>query len=328
VTVAESLLEIDSLTVVAQGRDRQTPVVRDVSISVEQGETVCVVGETGSGKSMTMLAVMGLLPSPPMRVAAGEVRLRGTNLLTLGEREYRSVRGSEMAMVYQDPLTSLNPLMSVGDQISEALRAHGVVRRQARARTLELLELVGIPDPARSARAYPHEFSGGMRQRVMIGIALALSPRLLIADEPTTALDATIQQQIMALVRDMQRRTGMTVIWITHDLGVVARLAERVVVMYAGEVVEHGSATRIFQAPEHPYTHGLLASLPRARGEERAPLAQIPGVPPEPGSLPKGCAFATRCAFAQDRCREEAPTLQPRANGAAACWFRRDQWAA
>jgi oligopeptide/dipeptide ABC transporter ATP-binding protein len=316
------LLEIDALQIAAETRARATPVVRSVSLSVSEGETVCIVGETGSGKSMTMLAVMGLLPSPPMQVVSGAIRLNGRNLLELNEEQLRQIRGREIAMVYQDPMTSLNPLMRVGDQITEALRAHGVNRSDATARTFELLDKVGVADPPRSARSFPHEFSGGMRQRVMIAIALALSPRLLIADEPTTALDATIQQQIIALVRQMQEESGMTVVWITHDLGVVARLAQKVIVMYCGEVVEVGSVRRIFEAPEHPYTKGLLASLPGVtEGGRRAPLAQIPGSPPGLESLPAGCAFAPRCEFAFARCQEEAPVLEPRLDGAAACWL-------
>src|SRR5581483_1275678 len=312
------LLEIDALHVAAESRHRATPIVRGVTVSVREGGTVCIVGETGSGKSMTMLAVMGLLPSPPMRVTSGAIRLRGRDLLQLDERELRSIRGREVAMIHQDPMSSLNPLLRVGEQVAEALEAHGVPRGEAYERTLELLGRVGIAVPPRSAKSFPHEFSGGMRQRVMIGMALALSPRLLIADEPTTALDATIQQQIMALVRRMQDESGMTVVWITHDLGVVARLAQRVVVMYAGQVVEVGSVRRIFEAPEHPYTKGLLASLPRTTAERRrVPLAQIPGSPPEPASISAGCAFAPRCAHAFARCLEEAPPLEPRADGAA-----------
>jgi oligopeptide/dipeptide ABC transporter ATP-binding protein len=316
------LLEIDALSIVSRSRSGAIPIVRDVSIHAERGETICIVGETGSGKSMTMLAVMGLLPSPPMAVAGGAVRLDGRDLLHLTEREYRRVRGQEIAMVYQSPLSSLNPMMRIGDQIAEGLRSHGVDRATARSKALELLRLVGIPDPSRNARGYPHEFSGGMRQRTMIAIALALSPRLLIADEPTTALDATIQQQILVLVRELQQRTGMTVVWITHDLGVVARIAERVVVMYAGRVVEHGSVQRIFQAPAHPYTRGLLASLPQRRGSARQPLTQIPGSPPEAGSLASGCPFAPRCARVADICREQEPPLAAHnGDGSAACWF-------
>jgi oligopeptide/dipeptide ABC transporter ATP-binding protein len=319
------LLEIDALSIVLRSRREPIPIVREVSIQAERGETICIVGETGSGKSVTMLAVMGLLPSPPMAVAGGAVRLDGRDLLQLTEREYRRVRGQEIAMVYQSPLSSLNPVMRIGDQVGEALRSHGVDRATARSRALELLRLVGIPDPSRNARGYPHEFSGGMRQRTMIAIALALSPRLLIADEPTTALDATIQQQILGLVRELQERNGMTVVWITHDLGVVARIAERVVVMYAGRVVEHGSVLRIFQAPAHPYTRGLLASLPQRRGVARQPLIQIPGSPPQAGSLPSGCPFAPRCPLAADLCREQEPQLEAHnGDGAAACWFPAD----
>jgi oligopeptide/dipeptide ABC transporter ATP-binding protein len=256
------------------------------------------------------------------------VVLDGTDLVTAGERYRRSVRGADIAMVYQDPMTSLNPLMTVGAQISEALTAHGVPRQQAHERTREVLGEVGIAQPDRAARAYPHEFSGGMRQRVVIAMALALRPALLIADEPTTALDVTIQQQIIALVRRLQSETGTAVVWITHDLGVVARVASRLLVMYAGHLVETGPTPRVFAQPEHPYTAGLIDAIPPPRGAERPPLRQIPGTPPDPAHVPGGCPFHPRCPEAVDRCRTQMPALTERRGSAAACWVPPQEWVA
>jgi oligopeptide/dipeptide ABC transporter ATP-binding protein len=319
------LLELSDLRVSAGSRE----IVHGVDVSVPAGQTVAVVGESGSGKSLTMLALMGLL-SPPLRVTGGHVRLAGRELTGLSERELRAVRGSEVAMVYQDPMTSLNPLMRVGDQVVEAMTAHGVAKAEARTRMLELLARVGIPDPTRTARAYPHEFSGGMRQRVMIACALAMRPRLLIADEPTTALDVTIQQQILALVDELRRELGMTTIWVTHDLGVVARLVDRVVVMYAGHVVEDAPVRQVFAAPQHPYTKSLLAALPDPTDDTRPPLAQIPGRPPAPGEI-VGCPFRPRCAQARDVCVTRPPLgLRPVAGAdtpsRVACWVPPAEW--
>jgi oligopeptide/dipeptide ABC transporter ATP-binding protein len=325
--VSEALLEVRGLTVAVRRRRSEEAIVRDVDLRVESGEAVAVVGESGSGKTLTMLAVMGLLPGPALQVTGGQILFSGRDLTRLRERELRRIRGAELAMIYQDPMTSLNPLMRVGDQIAEALTAHGVTGDDADRRTRELLADVGIPDPARTVRAYPHEFSGGMRQRVMIATAIALSPKLLIADEPTTALDVTIQQQILALARSLQQQRGMAMIWITHDLGVVARLVERVVVMYAGTIVEQGPTRRIFRAPEHPYTAGLLASLPDPTDRRRPRLAQIPGTPPEPASVPPGCPFQPRCRQAVARCSAERPALTPRGDGAAAaCFVPPEEW--
>jgi oligopeptide/dipeptide ABC transporter ATP-binding protein len=324
--VTETLLSVRDLEVGVERRRGTLPIVREVSFDIAPGEAVGIVGETGSGKTLTMLAVMRLLP-PQVRLTGGEIRFEGREMTRLGGRDLRRLRGRELAMIYQDPATSLNPLMTVGDQIAEAMTAHGVPRGQARTRMREALEQVGIPDPDRTARTYPHQFSGGMRQRVMIATALVLSPKLLIADEPTTALDVTIQQQILALVRRLQDETGMAMVWITHDLGVVARLVERVVVMYAGHVVEQAPTRRLFRRPEHPYTAGLLASLPDATDPRRPPLAQIPGSPPDPAHVPSGCPFSDRCPQAIDRCTRERPPLTARGDGAAAaCWVPPEEW--
>jgi oligopeptide/dipeptide ABC transporter ATP-binding protein len=323
-----AVLSVRGLTTVLHLAEGPVEVVRDVSFEVGQGETVALVGESGCGKSMTMLSVMGLHPQPVAEITGGEVILGGKDLVTAGEAYRRSVRGAEIAMVYQDPMTSLNPLMRIGAQIAEALTAHGVGRQQAAARTREVLAEVGIPQPDRAARAYPHEFSGGMRQRVVIAMALALRPALLIADEPTTALDVTIQQQIIALVRRLQAETGTAVVWITHDLGVVARVASRLMVMYAGHLVETGPTRRVFDRPEHPYTAGLIAAIPPPRGAERPPLRQIPGTPPDPVHVPPGCPFNPRCPEAVDRCRAQMPPLTARAGSAAACWVPPEEWVA
>lgn len=318
------LLEVRDLAVAVGKGPREVEIVRGVDLTLRRGEAIGVVGESGSGKSVTMLAIMGLL-SDPLRISRGSVRLDGRDLALLSEPEMRSLRGRQVAMVYQDPMTSLNPLMRVGDQVTEALRVHGVDARTAKARCVELFARVGIPDPNRTARAYPHEFSGGMRQRVVIAMALALRPALLIADEPTTALDVTIQQQILALVADLQREMGMTTIWVTHDLGVVARLVERVVVMYGGAVVEDAPVDQIFAAPQHPYTERLLASLPNPADDSRPPLAQIPGHPPQPGDLVTGCAFRPRCPQAREVCLAPPPLVE-RGAGRAACWVPTGEW--
>ncbi len=325
--MTEALLSVRDLTVGVQRRRTLQPIVRDVSFDVGNGEAVGIVGESGSGKTLTMLSVMGLLPTPPLRVGAGEVRFGDRDLIRMRERDLRRIRGRDLAMIYQDPMTSLNPLMRIGEQIAEVMTAHGVAKDDARTRAREALAHVGIPDPDRTARAYPHEFSGGMRQRVMIAAALALNPQLLIADEPTTALDVTIQQQILALVRSLQAEHGMAIVWITHDLGVVARLVERVIVMYAGRIIEVAPTRRLFRSPEHPYTAGLLASLPDPSDRERRPLAQIPGSPPDPAGVPEGCPFRTRCRQAIERCAHEMPPLTDRGGGqAAACWVPPEEW--
>ncbi len=284
--------------------------VSDVSFSVGAGETVAIVGESGSGKTVTALAIMGLIDRPGS-ITGGEIRLAGRSLVGLTESDYREVRGRELAMVFQDPMTSLNPVMRVGDQIGEAIAVHGGARsrRAARGQAVELLERVGITPAATRAREYPHQLSGGMRQRVMVAMALANGPQVLIADEPTTALDVTTQAQILELLGDVQREMGLALVIVTHDLGVVAGLADRVVVMYAGRVVEEGPVDAVYGASGHPYTRGLLASVPR-RGHARGELVAISGTPPDPARLPSGCAFHPRCPLAEDRCRGEIPDLR------------------
>jgi oligopeptide/dipeptide ABC transporter ATP-binding protein len=319
------VLRVRDLTVELDVAGGPAPVVSGVSFDVAPGETVALVGESGCGKSMTMLSVMGLHP-PVARITGGSIDLGGEDLLRVPESRHRQLRGAEIAMVYQDPMTSLNPLMRIGDQIAEVFTAHGRPRRAGLERAVEVLAQVGIPRPERAVRAYPHEFSGGMRQRVVIAMALALRPKVLIADEPTTALDVTIQQQIITLVARLQAETGMAVVWVTHDLGVVARIADRVLVMYAGHLVEQAPTGSLFRSPQHPYTAGLLASLPPRRGDDRGTLAQIPGAPPDPSRPPSGCPFHPRCPQAVDRCRAELPPLTVRGDDAAACFVPPTDW--
>ncbi len=297
--------------------------VNDVSFSVRRGETLALVGESGCGKTAAMLSVLRLLPAHRTRVEADEVSFRGRDLLSLDDEGMRRVRGAEIAMVFQDPRASLNPVLTIGRQLTEGLEIHlGLGRREARDRAIELLRSVGIPRPDTRFEDYPHQFSGGMCQRVTIAMALSCDPDLLIADEPTTALDATIQAQILDLVSELRAERQMAMIWISHDLSVVSSLADRVAVMYAGSIVETAPAARLFAKPVHPYSRGLLASLPvlDEGGPER--LTAIPGQPPDMGQLPDGCAFAERCPHAFGRCRREKPPLLPVGQGAlAACWW-------
>ncbi|MGH3354781.1 MAG: ABC transporter ATP-binding protein [Nocardioidaceae bacterium] len=321
----EAVLSVRDLRTSVRSDGRELPLLRGVSFDVRPGQAVALVGESGSGKSLTALSVMGLLP-PAARVVGGSVHLAGRDLGSLDEDERRHVRGSEIAMIYQDPMTSLNPLMRVGAQVVEGLTAHGMAADDARTRAVEVLGEVGLPRPERLARRYPHELSGGQRQRVMIAMAVALRPRVLIADEPTTALDVTIQQQILDLVDDMRRSTGLALLWITHDLGVVARVAEHILVMYAGRVVESGRSRELFRRPEHPYTAGLLGSVPRIVGDQRPTLPQIGGNPPDLAALPPGCPFRPRCPQRVDRCAEVEPVLEPHGDQLAACWVPRERW--
>lgn len=319
------ILSVRDLTTVLHLRGAASAVVKGVSFDVAEGETVALVGESGSGKSMTMLSVMGLLPGVA-EITGGSVTLGDVDLVAASEEQRRSIRGDEIAMIYQDPMTSLNPTMRIGEQIAEVYTAHGRPKDAGRERAIEVLGQVGIPQPQRAARSFPHEFSGGMRQRVVIAMALALRPKVLIADEPTTALDVTIQQQIITLIRDLQQRFGLAVVWVTHDLGVVARMADRVLVMYAGHLVERASTRALYRRPEHPYTAGLLRAIPPARGDERGPLEQIPGAPPDPTDPPSGCPFHPRCPQSRDICVDEMPALTDRGHTAAACWVPPEEW--
>ncbi|MCP9950038.1 ABC transporter ATP-binding protein [Actinomadura madurae] len=319
------LLEIEDLVVEFDGDEETVRAVDGAGYRVAPGETLGVVGESGSGKSVTAMSALGLI-KPPGRVVSGRVVFDGSDLRAMPPRELRGLRGGRIAMIFQDPMTALNPVVSIGAQIREALRLHqpGMSRGAARKRAAELLELVGVPGAARRLKQYPHEFSGGMRQRAMIAMAIANDPDLLIADEPTTALDVTVQAQVLDLLRLTRRETGAATVLITHDLGVVAELADRVVVMYAGRVVEHGPVAAIFEAPRHPYTRGLLESLPTLDGDA-GDLTPIPGSPPAPGEIPRGCAFAPRCPLARDRCRVERPDPTPAGTGrASACHFHHE----
>ncbi len=286
--------------------------VDDVSYTVEEGETVAIVGESGSGKSAGAMSLLRLIPDPPGRIAGGRILFAGRDLMQASDEEMRRIRGGEIGMVFQEPMTSLNPVLSIGRQITEAIEQHrGVDRAAAQKRALELLSLVGIADPKRRLKQYPHQFSGGMRQRVMIAIALACDPKLIIADEPTTALDVTIQAQILELMRDLTRRLNVALIIITHNLGVVARYAHRVNVMYAGRIVESGLAEAVYHRPRHPYTVALLRSVPRLDRPRQARLDPVEGQPPDLTRLDAGCAFRPRCRFAIEACAKARPALEP-----------------
>ena len=308
-------LDVRGLTTVLETRAGLVPVVDNVTFSVETGRTVAIVGESGCGKSMTALSLMRILPQPPARIVAGEVWIGGRDILALPEPEMRRVRGGEIAMIFQDPMTSLNPVLSIGEQLAESILAHrNMTRRAARSEAIELLRLVHLPDADRRLDDFPHRLSGGMRQRVMIAMALAGQPKFLLADEPTTALDVTIQGQILDLLRDLQRELGTGIVLITHDLGVVAEMSDRVLVMYAGKVVEDAGALDLFGDPRHPYTCGLLAASPQfaAGGDDvRQRLAEIAGIVPMMHDLPPGCPFAPRCPRVEERCRLQRPRLDP-----------------
>ncbi len=322
------LLEVEGLSTWFFTRQGIVKAVDSVDFRVASGETLAIVGESGCGKSITALSLMRLIPDPPGRIVSGAVRLAGRDLLKITEEEMRDVRGNEISMIFQEPMTSLNPVMTIGKQIAEALILHrDMDRKAALGRAIEMLDLVRIPEPAQRSKEYPHQLSGGMRQRAMIAMALACNPKLLIADEPTTALDVTIQAQILELIVELQREFSAAVILITHDLGVVAETARRVIVMYAGRKVEEAEVGELFARPLHPYTAGLLASIPRLdlmRGEvarRTGRLQEIPGIVPPLFDLPAGCAFAPRCGKADDHCRRERPVYEQKRTGHwAACW--------
>jgi len=317
------LLEIDDLQTHFFTSAGVVKAVDGISYNVNQGETVAVVGESGCGKSVSALSILRLVADPPGRIVGGSIRFEGRNLLKLSEDEIRNVRGKDIAMVFQEPMTSLNPVLTIGRQLTETLEQHlDMTREQAVARAIELLGMVGISDSGRRLKQYPHHFSGGMRQRVMIAMALCCEPKLIIADEPTTALDVTIQAQILELMKDLTRRLGVALIVITHNLGIVARYADRVNVMYAGRIIESGTAGDIYHRPHHPYTLALLRSVPRMDQPRQARLDPVRGQPPDLTRLDDGCAFRPRCGFATPRCAEAAPPLAPVDSGAhiAACW--------
>ncbi|GCD82881.1 ABC transporter ATP-binding protein [Parageobacillus thermoglucosidasius] len=315
------LLEVEHLKVTFPTYGGEVQAVRDVSFSIDQGEVVAIVGESGSGKTVTVQTIMGLIPTK--NIKAGNIRFNGKDIIHLSKKEMRKLKGSEIGMVFQDPMTSLNPTMKIGKQIAEGIRKHQKLSKaEAKQKAIELLRLVGIPNAEERYHQYPHEFSGGMRQRVVIAIALACNPKLLIADEPTTALDVTIQAQILDLMKDLQRKMGMSIILITHDLGVVAEMAQRVIVMYGGTVVETGSVFDIFENPKHPYTWGLLRSIPNLHDKEKKRLVPIDGSPPDLFSPPKGCPFAPRCPYAMEICVEKSPQEFDISNRhTASCWL-------
>jgi oligopeptide transport system ATP-binding protein len=326
--MADHLLEVDDLKMYFHTRDGVVKAVDGVSYTLDRGETLGVVGESGSGKSVTALTLMGLVPMPPGRVEGGDVWFKGRSLITMKDEDLRSIRGNEISMIFQDPMTSLNPVYRVGRQIGESVRVHKkATAAQARARAVELLGLVGIPHPDKRVDDYPHQFSGGMRQRAMIAMALACDPDILIADEPTTALDVTIQAQILELMQEVQERTGAAIIMITHDLGVIADIADRVLVMYAGKPVEYGTLDEVFGDPQHPYTWGLMDSVPQAGMTEKSQLCPITGQPPSLIHVPSGCSFHPRCPYAQARCRTEVPALRDiRGGHSSACHFSGESW--
>lgn len=310
-----TLLSVHDLKVHFRGLDKNARALEGVSYEVRKGETVCLVGESGCGKTVSALTILGILPQPPGMIMGGRVMFNGQNLLDLNEEEMQRIRGNEIAMVFQEPMTSLNPVFTIGDQIMEPMIIHEKLdKRESHDRCVQLLRDVGIPSPEERFKAYPHQLSGGQRQRVMIAMALACNPMLVIADEPTTALDVTIQAQILYLFGELQRKRQMSLLYITHDLGVVANIADRIYVMYAGVIAEQGDINDIFHHPKHPYTQGLLASLP-SRGKRGSELHSIPGTVPDPAYKPSGCPFHPRCGYAIETCRREFPRMCDYGNG-------------
>ncbi|WP_211747049.1 ABC transporter ATP-binding protein [Paenibacillus sp. Marseille-Q4541] len=320
--MSEPVLRIENLKTVFRTNRGEVPAVDGIDLALYPGEVVGLVGESGCGKSMTSLSVLRLVPSPPGVIAEGSIYLKGQDLIRLTEKEMCRIRGKTISMIFQEPMTSLNPLFTVGQQLVETLRIHEPIsRKDAREKAAELLAEVGIPRPEKVVKQYPHELSGGMRQRVMIAMAISCDPEVLIADEPTTALDVTIQAQILDLIRERNKRCGTSVLMITHDLGVVAEMCDRIAVMYAGKVVEQGTVKDIFRSPQHPYTQGLIRSIPRLEGS-RERLYSIPGQVPVMNNLMTGCRFATRCPYVMNRCREELPELTERnPRHYSRCWL-------
>ena len=317
------LLEIQNLQTSFFTPEGEVRAIDGVSFEIGEGETLGLVGESGCGKSVTSLSIMRLIASPPGKIVGGEILYRGRDLLKLNNEQMRKIRGNEISMIFQEPMTSLNPVFTVGNQIGEAIKLHqGLGKKETRAKTIEMLRLVKIADPESRVDAYPHQLSGGMRQRVMIAMALSCNPSLLIADEPTTALDVTIQAQILELMKELKQKIGMALLLITHDLGVVAEQADEVAIMYAGKIVERATTKTIFTRPSHPYTVGLLNSLPGATGQKKKRLDAIPGVVPNPLHLPSGCRFRDRCPRAQEKCAQSEPPLEEKEPGhLAACYF-------
>jgi oligopeptide/dipeptide ABC transporter ATP-binding protein len=326
-TKRETLVKVSNLKTYFYTEDGVVPAIDGLDFEVFEGETLAIVGESGSGKSVTSLSMMRLIPNPPGKIVEGDIAFRGESLLSKSEEEMRKIRGNKISMIFQEPMTSLNPVFRIGDQIAETLILHQQMnKQQALQEAVELLKLVGIPEPERRVKQYPHELSGGMRQRVMIAIALACKPELLIADEPTTALDVTIQKQILQLMKQLKKTTNTSIVLITHDLGVVAEMADRVIVMYSGQVVEQGDVYTIFENPKHPYTEGLLRSMP---GQEKrsGTLYAIEGVVPNPLHLPPGCRFAPRCRYASDLCRGDMPEITKlNEQESVRCWKYTDRW--
>ncbi|HOW91600.1 MAG TPA: ABC transporter ATP-binding protein [Anaerolineaceae bacterium] len=320
--MVEQLLNVQNLETQFRTPDGTVYAVNGVSFTLKEGETLGVVGESGCGKSVTMLSCLRLIPSPPGKIVAGQAMFKGKDLLKMDADEIRHVRGGQISMVFQDPMTSLNPVMSIGKQMAEPLMLHlNMNKDQARNRSIELLEMVGIPNAGDRLKDYPHQYSGGMRQRVMIAMALSCNPQILIADEPTTALDVTIQAQIVDLVKRLRDELGMAIVWITHDLGVVANIAHRVAVMYGGYIIEEASVYDLYANPRHPYTLGLLGSLPQIHEESHRKLFSIEGMPPVLYQKPTTCPFAPRCSYVTERCWKENPLLEPVSDGhRVACW--------
>jgi oligopeptide transport system ATP-binding protein len=318
------LLEVKNLAIQFLTLDGVVHAVNQISYQVYPGETLGIVGESGSGKSISVLSILGLIPSPPGKVTQGEILFQGQNLLELNSQQLQHIRGREIAMIFQDPMTSLNPVLTIGKQLTEALQFHlKLTSKQANNRAIQLLKQVGIPNPEKRLKNYPHEFSGGMRQRVMIAMGLGCQPKLLIADEPTTALDVTVQAQVVDLVKQLRTQEKMSVIWITHDLALLAGLADRILVMYAGKIMEQATVHQLYKNPRHPYTIGLLESLPRLDRICQDSLPTIEGIPPNLIDYPSGCPFAPRCRFALEQCFQENPPLEGiEPNHQVACWVK------